>query len=395
MTNKFILLSGLFFSLNAMAFDNDYSINLPNFNTENFLDITYVQFNETLDQQWYGSDNGLRITGHSLTSDLLYINTEFKLKNTLSDRVNVRVHFQQEDFYAKKQTPPLQLEVETRLFANYPLSASLLGTAEYKKADSDLGVALTLGRQTSSFIRLADISVDYFYNQKNDSQSSYLQNQHLRIIQFAYQWSSWQTRFNISDASPMHFLYNDQLTLFTHQGFEYDGFISYKANSNNSYKISLNGFETDKSISGTINKQQTLKYDAIDIKWLWHQQHAYAYTFGLREDVFTNHIVNSNDASLVLDYPFSTRQIYSSVYHAYTNQKAWELGLYLGISKEPNDFYNIAADNSRVYESKLSSSWIYHAENKKSSIFLHISWNLDGTIQNPADGGGITYQSTF
>lgn len=396
MTNKYIFLISLVFSLQASAFDNDYTINMPNFNTENFLDINYVQFNETLNQQWYGSDNGWRIIGHSLSSDLLYSNTELKLKNQLSNRVNVNINFLQEVFYANKEPPPLNLEVETRLFSDYPITASILGTAEYKKAGSDLGIAFTYGNKSSDFIRFSDITVDYFYNQKNDNASVYLKQQHIRTIELAWHWSSaWQMRLKASDASPMQFLYSDQLTLFQHQSTEYDGFVKYTFNNNNSVKFSINGFDINKSLSDPNNQTQTLKHRAMDLKWMTRRQHAYPLIFGVRDDVFNNNISNISDASLILEYPFSTRQIYSSVKHSYTLQKAWQLGLYLGLSKEPNDFYNPGFDNSRVYESKLSSSWIYQSKNKKSSIFLHISWDLDGAIEDPADGGGITYQSTF
>ncbi|MDH5394561.1 MAG: hypothetical protein OEY11_15360 [Gammaproteobacteria bacterium] len=396
MTNNYILFSSLVLSLQASAFDNDYSINSPNFNTENFLDIHYVQFTESLNDQWYRAENGWRISGHSLTTDLLYSQTEIKLNNQLSERVNLRLKLQQEVFYTEKDHPPLNLEVESRLFSDYPISASLLGTAEYKKAGSDLGLAVTFGNLTSNFFRYSEITVDYFHNQKNDSPAVYLKQQHLRTIELAWQGSSaWQLRLKLNDASPMHFLYSDQITLFKHQATEYNGVIKYKFNNNNSLKLLLKGFAINKSISGTVAKEQTLNYDTVDLKWLTRQQQAYAFTFGYRQDLFSNNIIDTSNTSSLLDYPFSTRQVYSTLHHPYSQQKAWELGLYLGLTREPNDFYNPELDNSHVYESKLASSWIYQAKNKSSTIFLHISWDLDGSIEDPADGGGITYQSTF
>ena len=63
--------------------------------------------------------------------------------------------------------------------------------------------------------------------------------------------------------------------------------------------------------------------------------------------------------------------------------------------KEPNDFLSSDPDNSRVHEHKLDFAWIYHSANKKSSVYMHISFNLDELDEDPGDGGGITYQSTF
>lgn len=93
MKKKLIFLLGFLYSLNAIAFDNDYSINRINFNSENFLDINSVQPDETANEQWYRSENGVRVTAHSLSGDLLYSSTEIKLKNTLSDLINIRIDF--------------------------------------------------------------------------------------------------------------------------------------------------------------------------------------------------------------------------------------------------------------------------------------------------------------
>ncbi|MCK5335921.1 MAG: hypothetical protein KAQ67_07155 [Gammaproteobacteria bacterium] len=396
MKNRLFVLISLLYSLQSQAFDNDFSINRPNFNTENFLDISYVQFSDQLDEQWYQTENGWRIASHSLTKNLLYTNTEVKLFNELSDSVNIRLNYQQEVYYIEKDIPSPQLEVEIRPYSDYEISFSIIGTAEYQKKNSELGAAITFGKLTSNFLRLSDITVDNYFNEKNDSLALYLKDPHIRTIETAYQWSpSLNARFKFSDFSPMEFLYNDQVTLFEHQGYQYDGFIKYKLNKGNIFKLSIKGFETDKSITGTTNQSQQLKYNSIDLKWMTHQQQPYQLTFGFRDDHFTNEIINTTNSNIELDYLFTTRQIYSAIHHPYTTLKAWELGLYLGLTKEPNDFENPGADFSRVYESKLTTSWIFHSKNKKSSIFLHLSWDLDGTIKDPGDGGGITYQSTF
>ena len=393
---KNILIIVFLYSFNASAFDIDDSIIWPNFNTENFLDINYVQFRDQLEEQWYLAENGWRVSDHSLTSDLLYTNTEVKFFNEFSDYVNIRFNYRQELYFTDYDILTPQLEVEIKPFSGHEISISIIGTAEYRKEKSDLGLAITFGKLTSNFIRLSEMTVDYFYNEKTYTQAIFYNYQQIRTVDTAYKWSpSVNVRFKFSDFSPMEFLYSDQATLFEHQGYQYDGFIKYKSNKDNTFKLSIKGFETDKSITGTTNQSQQLKYDSFDLKWLTHQRQPYQLTFGLRDDHFTNEITDTTNSNTILDYLFTSRQIYSTVYHAYTTQKAWELGLYIGLTKEPDDFNNPDYDFSHVYESKLATHWVYHSKNKRSSIFLNASWDLDGTINDPWDGGGITYQSTF
>lgn len=392
---KLILIILISISTSALAFEPDLSINYPNFNKENFLDINKAQYDENLNEQWYHTENGWRISSHSLTTDLLYLNSEIKLVNELSDRVAVRVNYQQEIFYTEKDIEAPQLELEIKPSDKYPITTSLIGTTDYNKTKSELGLAFTVGKRTASYFRLSDLVVDYYFNEKTNSPSSYLKQQHITSINSAYYWSeNIYLRFDYSYYSPMDFLYDDLLTHFKHKGYEYDGFIKYKTNTNNSYKLSIKGFEFNKSITGTTNQGQDLSYHSVDIKWLARQQHTHPMTFGYRDDDFSNDIFSTTTFASVLDYPFSSRQIYSTIEHQYAANKSWKLGLYIGMTKEPNDFNNPDSDK-RVYEGKFDITWAYHAKNKKSAVYVHFALNLDDLENDPGDGGGVTYQSTF
>lgn len=396
MKSRLIFILILLTSNNALAYDHDLSINRPNFNTESFLDVNKAEFNEDLNDQWYLSENGWRISSHSLTSDLTYLNTEIKLHQPLSDYAGMRLHYQQEFLYTDRDINALDLEFDVTPFPRYPVSFSILGNFNYEKSGSDQGAAITYGKRTANFIHYSEMKIDKYYNAKVDDNSEVLNHQYIRTIETAYHWSpSLQVRLIYKDFSPADLLYNDQVTHFEHQGYEYDGFIKYKFNHNNSFKIRLKGLEIEKSISGTTNEGQQIIYDSVDLKWLARQQQDYRYSFGVRDDVFSNDIYSLSTMNSVLDYPFRTKQVYSTVNHAYSTQKEWHIGLYIGITEEPNEFNHPTVDNSRVRESKLDFAWAYHSVNKKSSVYIHVSFNLDNFSEDPGDGGGITYQSTF
>jgi len=396
MCNKVFVLLISMASTAALAFDNDLSIDRPNFFTESFLDLNKAEFNEYLNDQWYQSENGWRISSHSMTRNLTYINTELKLHQDLSEYAGMRLLYAQELFYVEKENEALNLEFEVRPLPPKQITFSILGNFNYEKSGSDQGYAITLGKRTANFFRISNTAVDKYYNSKIDDNSRVNKPQHILAIETAYHWSpSLQARLSYKDFSPTEILYDDQVTIFTHQGFEYDGFIKYKYNENNSYKIRFKGLELEKSISGATDEGQEIKYDSIDLKWLTRQQHDYKFSFGLRYDNFTNNIYSITTLNSVLDYPFRTRQIYATVNHAYSDQKEWHIGLYSGLTNEPNNFGSSTPDQSHVYENKLDFAWVYHSVNKKSSVYLHMSLNLDDFNEDPGDGGGITYQSTF
>ena len=379
-----------------MAEHSDFEITRPNLNTEHFLDINKAEFEEIMNDDWYTSDNGWRISSHSITTDLTYLHTQIKLHQELSEYASMWLHYDQEIEFYDKDLPPPGLEFEVRPVPRYPVSISIVGSFQYAKSGSEQGGAITLGDRTKNFLRFTRITIDKYHNQKADDISRYLEQPHQQSIEAAYHWSpklyAW---IKYEHFTPLTFLFDDLTTTFDHKSKQYEAFVKYKHDKDNHYKIRLKGFNLEQSKEGTVNERQQLDYRSIDLKWLFRQSHAYRYSAGLRYDKFNNDIFSTLTDTQVLDYPFRTRQIYSTMTHQYHAQKSWELGLYLGLTNEPNDFLNPTEDHSEVTETKLNFVWGYYSVNKRAAAFVHISFNLDDFSEDPGDGGGLTYQSTF
>ena len=396
MLNRYMLFSIFLVSSNALAFDNDYSFNQPNFNTENFLDLNKAEFPEHLNDQWYQAENGWRISSHSLTSDLTYLHTQVKLHKALSKFASMRLNYDQEIMYADKEIQTPELEFEVRPMPKYPVAFSIIGAFYFDKSNSDQGYAITVGERTKNYIRYSSTNIDKYHNQKTTDNSLYLKYAYTNVLDAAYHWSDqFSLRASYKQFTPLIFLFDDQVTEFTHEGYAYDTSIKYRQNKNTHYKVRLKGFEIDKSLTGTTNQEQALSYRSINLIWLIHQQQDYKFSFGIRDDEFTNNIHSTITAASIVDYPYSMQQLYSTVTHPYSAHQSWQLGLYLGLAKEPSDINNNDPENKGITETKLNYVWSYQSSDKKSAVFLHISFNLDNFSDDPGDGGGLTYQSTF
>jgi hypothetical protein len=387
--------------LSASAFDNDYSINRPNLNNENFLDINSVQFSDSLNQQWYQADNGWRMTGHSVSTDLLYTDSEIKLMSELAGSVTVYFSFKQDIFYADKPLKDPLLEIEISPL-DLPLSFSILSTTDYTKADVVMGLAITVGDRKKNYLRISELTVDPLFNEKNSAatidQARYTDYQHIWSVEGFYASNNgFEARFSVRDLSTLNYQFDDTITTFSHGGYEYDVDFRYKVDTDRLWKLSLKGFKTDKSLSTTGSDQiQQLTYDAINLQWLIRQTTDYPLSFGLRKDDLHNVIGDALDSSHDLDYRFRTTQIYSTLQHTFSERKTWNLGLYIGLTQEPNDFEETnTAVNAHVYESQLRTSWIFSSLNNKSSLQLHLTFNLDELTDDPGDGVGMSYQSVF
>lgn len=401
MSKKLIYILCFLYSLNTQAFDNDYAIHRINFNSENFLDINSVQYDNHSNEQWHRSENGLRITAHSLSGDLLYSHTEIKLKSTLSDLINIRIEFKEAFFYVDKPHSSPLFEIEVSPFNN-DLSISLINTVDYRKAESDIGLAITLGQRTGNYLRVKDLIVDPLFNDKNSDpyidQASYTKNQHMLGMESAYHWNEkYSLRFFISDLSKMIFNFDDQITHFIHSGHQYNAHINYQKNEHETWLFEVKGFQTNKTLTTPTSHQiQQLNYNAINLQWLIRQNQPYQYSFGIRDDHFNNEINDDLNSSNNTRYRFKTTQIYSTVQHIYNVDKAWDIGIYIGLTREPYDVdQSNTAIFSHLYQSQLRLSWVIHSKNRRSRFKIHGSLNLDDIIDDPGDGLGITYQSTF
>jgi hypothetical protein len=398
---KLILFCSLVYSASTTAFDNDYSINRPDLNAENFLDINSVQFNEEQNEQWNRSANGWRITGHSLTSNLLYTGSEVKLMKPLNDVIKIYFNYEQELFYADKPLSDPLLEIEYQPF-DRALSFSIISSVNYNKAESDIGFGITFGNRDSSYIHIQELIVDRLFNQKNEGTAlqpaSYSSFQHIWSIEAAFKWSSqFEIRLNIQDLSTLAFNFNDSTDSFTHGGYEYEGSFRYRPDKDQAWKLALKGFQTDKSLATTGSHQvQQLDYESIDLSWLMRQTRPYQFSLGIRRDKLANHISDAIESDNNLDYSFSTNQLYSTVQHRFQQHNSWNIGLYLGRTRKFNEPYQAnTSPNENSLQSQLRTSWIFSSKDNNSSLQLHLSINLDSLPDDPGDGAGMSYQSVF
>lgn len=391
----------LTFSFSSLAFDNDLSINRPNFNVENFLDINSVHFDESLNEMWRENESGWRMTGHSLTSNLLHTDGALKFKQEMSGSVNFYLSIEQEVFYADKPFPDPRLEIEYFPF-DYPLGFSFISTTDYNKSEIDMGYAITLGKRTENFLQYEKIKVDRYFNKKNSDASldeaEYSKHQYLTSLRGYYDWKSRVSFYiDYEDASRMIFHFDDQITTFTHGGEQYDGYVKSRFSDTDSLKLALTGFKTDKSRTTTgSDQQQQLEYESVHLKWSRFFENGDQLNVGLRNDTFETTIVDSLDSTNDLDYSFKTTQVYASYLNAYDEQKAWDIGLYLGRVREPFDPDKLLTDADKdSYQSQLRLSWQLKSKDAKSSLLFHFSINLDDIANHIGDGVGVTYQSVL
>ena len=390
-TIPFLLLPTL-----LMAEHDDFEILRPNLNSEHYLDINKGEFEESMNDDWHSSDNGWRISSHSITTDLTYLHTQIKLHHQLSEYASMRLHYDQEIEYYDKELPPPGLEFEVRPYPKYPVSVSIVGSFQYDKSGSEQGGAITFGERTKNFIRYTDLTIDKYHNSKTGDASRYITNPQIHAFEGAYHWSDklygW---FEYRQFTPLDFLFDDQVTTFDHESNYFEAFIKYKHDQDNHYKVRIKGFEIKQAQEGTVNERQQLEYESIDLRWLLRQSQPFRYAVGYRYDQFNNDIYSTLTDAGVLEYPYRSRQVYGTMTHQYHAQQSWEVGLYVGVTNEPNDFKLPDIDPPEVTETKLNFVWGYYSINKRAAAFVHISFNLDDFNEDPGDGGGLTYQSTF
>ena len=76
---------------------------------------------------------------------------------------------------------------------------------------------------------------------------------------------------------------------------------------------------------------------------------------------------------------------------------AWDLGLYIGdVEEKHNYLYDDSRDilNESV-QAKFRMGFVYSSSDGRSSLQLNVSLNLDDPIDDPGDGGGISFQTVF
>jgi hypothetical protein len=400
LVRAFLILAGLILAIPpVLAFDNDFEINNINLNEENFLDIKSHRYRKSLEYKWFDSTSGWRINIASLDSDLAFVQTELKLQNELSEYANIRLEVEQEVFYADKEFPLPTAEAEIYPWAGN-LGFSLLGTPAYEKREMDLGIAVIWGRRPWNYIRLEYLEVDSLYNEKNVSDNTFYSEEPIAMkLEGAYHFGKmYKLRFSISRDQPLELTDPDNNGIFRHEASDYFFMFDYQPAADSVIGITINGFTLDKSSSQTgQNQQQATDYISADVYWVKGMGKLYELRLGTQYDHITNDIRDYITGSNDLDYSMKTLQVYATAYHRFNDHMAWDLGLYAGpVEEQQNYLQNTSRSTlNEVVEAKFRIGFEYSSPDGRNSLQFNISLNLDDPVNDPGDGGGISFQSVF
>lgn len=388
----------------VLAFDDDFTINNIDLRKENFLDIKAQRNRKSLEYYWFDSISGWRINIASLNSDTAFVQTELKLQNALSEYVNIRLALEQEIFYADKDFPLPTVEAEIYPWAGNSwlgnLGFSLLGTPAFEKQEIDTGLALIWGKRPWNYIRFEYLEVDSLYNRKNFRDNTFYRKEPITLkFEAAYQFDEqYKLRFTFKHDTPLEFIDPDNEGVFKHKTSDYFLLFDYRPVSDSVIGITINGFTLDKSnIQLGQDQQQVTDFVSVDVYWVKGIGRSYELRLGTQYDYISNDIRDSITGSNELDYSMKTLQIYTTAYHPFNENMAWDLGLYVGQVEEKRNFLQ---DKNRDSlndgtEAKLRMGFEYSSSDGRNSIQVNFSLNLDDLFSDPGDGGAISFQSVF
>ncbi len=381
------------------SWDGEPSLQAIDLNLESFIDINSYQFRRSEEIKWYDVENGLRIAAGSLETNLLYLSTDLRLKQEITPNVNVRLNLADEEFYESRDFPRPLLELEVTP-TPLPLSLSLIGTPAYAKREADLGVAASIGQRPWNFFRVAWLSSDHYFNEKNELDESYYQREPSQLtLEAAFKWADrFKLRLLWQDNNPLEFVLDDQTAIFAYENRNYQMTFDYHADSDQHFGIALRGFETTQSLDdGASPRSQNIRYFSIDSYWFKQLEQKDEWTVGLKYDSFLNQERTPSESTTSFDYSHFTTQLYSSYYHPYSANQAWELGLFIGQASQEYDYLDgsLADSNDDRIEAKLRAAWELFSTDQSSALTFALSLNLDEIQSDPFDGGAVQFRTQF
>jgi len=380
------------------CFDDDISINEPNFKPENFLDYKAYEFRKSVQEEWYAVENGWRMTGGSLSADTAFVESDIRLDKVLSKTLSVRLLYEHDVYYDMKPVEHPMVEFAVRPWKQ-PIELSFLGAPTFDKRQADLGFAATVGKRNANYLRLTSLSVDHHYNDKNSFDDSYYEQEpHTVTLQGAYRYDRWQLRFSAENDRQFTFVMPDTPSEFQYENKLYESSVDYHYAHKALIGVAYRKWTTKKALAETVdNQEQRLSHYFIDLYWLQHIRHNDELTIGTRFDRFDNKLRDINNANNSYDYRFDTWQVYGMIQHDYSAHAGWGLGVYIGDTGETKDYLSIDTDNKarKEWQGKLRTSWEYRSLDNKDRLTFHFTFNLDDLIDDPGDGAGISYQGLF
>lgn len=386
----------------ALAFDDDRRISAPNFRLETFLDIKSYEFSKRLNHQWYEADNGWRIASGSLDFDRLYLHSEFKLQQSLSKLLSLKLLHEEATYYDIKPAQRTEIELALTPFT-WPFEFSFIGTPTYDKRQSDLGLGMTLGTRPWRFISIRHVQQDIYYNEKNVyDDSEYRRIPEVSQLSAGFQYGPVRFRLKANRDLPLWFQTSSDGTLpltenFRSHGYDYDATAEYIVGKEDIVGLRFAGFWQEKSesdITQLTRTEQVLYHRLMEVYGIKQVSESVILTPGIQYDEFGDRIANSLAQSshiTVSNTRYDTLQVYSTLSVKHNLNHSWVYGLFIGDANK-NRRHNT--------EAKFRISWHYQSDNGLGHFVSHVSINLDEYAQwdDAADawnGGGISYQVLF
>lgn len=396
-----LLLLVMFFSMEALlAYDGDRSINTPDFNRENFLDLKSYEFSRRQELRWRGADNAFRVAGGSLNLDFLYSDLQIKFRKDLDERFKVQYRAEKQEFYAIKPLRHL-LDVSYQVWGNWHLS--LIGFPTYDKRDGDFGYGVTYGDVRRNFIRLRYLSQDVYYNDKNFEKDYYEIEPTEQEITFQHTFGPHWVNFRLNAHSYSEQFYPTEQLTFAQQGHEGKLDAEFFRNSNYGvWGVKSQFFVFEKSrLSDTPDlaeedRQQLLEYHALDL-FVDSIRDGLDAMVGARFDVFRNHLRDYYEPEASVDYLIRSSQIYAVFNHPWKPHLHVNAGLYLGDTLEDFDYLLTQQSDKTeaATESKLRLSLDWLSLSQETVARFSSTWNLDNLFGDFWDGGHMSLQTEF
>lgn len=185
---------------------------------------------------------------------------------------------------------------------------------------------------------------------------------------------------------------------FKHRANDYFVLFDYQPNPASVIGLTVNGFSLDKSSDNTGQYQQQLTdYVSADVYWVRGMGRPYELRLGSQYDYIRNDINDFINTAEKLNYFMKTLQVYATAYHPFNEHMAWDIGLYVGDVEERRNFVNDSDRNTvnQGVEAKLRMGFDYRSSDGLSSLQFNLSLNADDPVNDPGDGGGISFHSVF
>lgn len=381
------------------SWDGEPSLDEIEFNLESFIDINSYQFRPSEEIHWYGVENGLRVAAGSLETNRLYLMTDLRLKQVIVPSLTARMWLADEELYEPREFPRPLFELELKP-TSLPVSLSLIGTPAYAKREADLGLAATLGSRPWNFFRIAWLSSDHYFNDKNDLDDAYYRKEPGQLtLEAAYQWADrYKFRLFVQDNSRLEYVLDEQLAVFAYENRNYRLSFDYRSNAKDNYGIILRGLETKQGLDeGMPAHSQDVAYFSVDAYWFRQLDNRDEWTLGLRFDDFTNQERSPEDPTTAFDFKYRVIQLYTSYYRIFRENQAFELGLYLGHASQEQDYLDttIPAEEEDRIEAKLRPAWELFSTDRSSALSIAVSLNLDEIGSDTFDGGSVRLRTEF